>query len=220
MGEISRGILGGFSGSVGTVVGATFRTKDIMKAKPRKSSKQAVQSQLDQRAKFELVTELLSHASTFIAEGFKPSSVFVTPMNEAVSYHLTQAIKGVSPNFSMDLSKVKFSNGKDGGLLNPKMVATPEVSMKISWSPDGASDFGPNNKNRDRTTDVGRVAILNMSTGNFLFADGMLRSAGSADLTMPPPFAGSTVHGWIYFVSLDGKHISSTDYLGSIVAID
>jgi len=220
MGEITRGILGGFSGTVGTVVGANFRTMDIMKSKPRKSSKKAVQSQIDQRFKFGLITELLSHATRFIAEGFKPSSVYVSPMNEAVSFHIEKAIKGVSPNFSIDYSKVRFSSGRDGGLINPKMVALPEVSMKISWSPDVTVDFGPDKSDWDRSTDVGRVAILNVSTGNFLFADGMLRSEGSVDLTMPPPFAGSTVHGWIYFVSADGKHVSSTDYLGTIVAVD
>jgi len=220
MGEISRGILGGFSGTVGTVVGANYRTMDIMKSKPRKSGKKAVQSQIDQRLKFGLITELLSHATRYIAEAFEPSSVYVSPMNEAVSFHLAKAIIGVSPNFSVDYSEVRFSSSSDGGLISPTMVAIPEVSMKISWSADSVSSFGPDKKGWDRSTDIGRVAILNISTGNFLFADGMLRSNGFVDLTMPPPFAGATVHGWIYFVSADGKNISSTNYLGTIVPVE
>ena len=39
MANISKGILGGFSGKVGTIVGANYRGKDIIRSVPKKSGR-------------------------------------------------------------------------------------------------------------------------------------------------------------------------------------
>jgi len=52
MAEIKQGILGGVSGKVGTVVGANWKGKNIIRSKSRKTSKKPTVLQLNQRAKF------------------------------------------------------------------------------------------------------------------------------------------------------------------------
>jgi hypothetical protein len=37
MAKFNKGILGGFSGTVGTVVGANWRGMDVMRSRPKKS---------------------------------------------------------------------------------------------------------------------------------------------------------------------------------------
>ncbi len=67
MAEIERGVLGGFSGTVGPVVGAHWRGKDIIRARPRKSSKPPTDLQLIQQAKFKLVTRFLQPVQGLLA---------------------------------------------------------------------------------------------------------------------------------------------------------
>lgn len=48
MGRIKKGILGGFSGKVDSVVGASWRGIDYMRSLPRTSDKPATVAQLEQ----------------------------------------------------------------------------------------------------------------------------------------------------------------------------
>ena len=50
MGTISKGILGGFSGTVGTVIGGSWKGIDYMRSQPSKRSGNFSQAQLEQQA--------------------------------------------------------------------------------------------------------------------------------------------------------------------------
>jgi len=52
MGKIKTGILGGFQGKVGTVIGSTWRGESIMRALPKTAAKAPTESQRIQRLKF------------------------------------------------------------------------------------------------------------------------------------------------------------------------
>ncbi|WP_254050349.1 DUF6266 family protein, partial [Myroides sp. N17-2] len=56
MAEIKQGILGPVNGKVGTVVGATWRGVNYIRAKPRKSRKKPSMKQLLQWDKMSLVS--------------------------------------------------------------------------------------------------------------------------------------------------------------------
>lgn len=43
MATYKKGILGAFSGTVGPVVGASYRGKDVIRSRPKKSSKPATE---------------------------------------------------------------------------------------------------------------------------------------------------------------------------------
>lgn len=59
MASFNKGILGAFNGKVGTVVGSTWRGKDVMRSLPRKSGKEASLLQKMQRYRFTLVANFL-----------------------------------------------------------------------------------------------------------------------------------------------------------------
>lgn len=59
MARITKGILGGFSGKVGTVVGASWRGQDIIRSMPKPSSRKATGKQMLQQLKFKLVIGFL-----------------------------------------------------------------------------------------------------------------------------------------------------------------
>ncbi|WP_291131895.1 DUF6266 family protein [Flavobacterium sp. UBA7682] len=55
MGTYNKGILGPFSGKVGTVVGANWRGKDIMRSLPKKTNRTPTETQLLKRQLFTTV---------------------------------------------------------------------------------------------------------------------------------------------------------------------
>ena len=71
MAIIKNGILGGFSGKVGTVVGVTWRDIDVMRAlaKPRTSA--VSPAELLQRAKMGTVSSFLQPMRDFLEIGFR-----------------------------------------------------------------------------------------------------------------------------------------------------
>ena len=59
MGKFLQGILGGVSGLVGTVVGASVRGIATVRIRPKKSTKAPSQAQLNQRNIFTAITEFV-----------------------------------------------------------------------------------------------------------------------------------------------------------------
>ncbi len=78
MAKFLKGILGAFSGKVGTVIGACWKGIDYMRSLPKKSTKPPTQLQLDARYQFNLVTGFLRPISGLIKKGFQ-SAVGQTP---------------------------------------------------------------------------------------------------------------------------------------------
>src|ERR1700741_3098626 len=60
MATFNKGILGGFSGKTGSVIGSNWKGRTVMRSLPGKRSKAPTQVQLDQQEKFKLVVGFLS----------------------------------------------------------------------------------------------------------------------------------------------------------------
>lgn len=63
MATLNKGILGGFSGKVGTVVGANWRGLDIIRSRPKISKRNPTEKQLEQQMKFKLAISFLQPLS-------------------------------------------------------------------------------------------------------------------------------------------------------------
>ncbi|HNP33863.1 MAG TPA: DUF6266 family protein [Flavobacterium sp.] len=64
----NKGILGPFSGKVGTVVGANWRGKDIIRSLPKKTNRTTTETQQLQRDKFTAVSEFLTPMSAVLTQ--------------------------------------------------------------------------------------------------------------------------------------------------------
>src|SRR5690606_18987475 len=102
MGKISQGVLGGFSGKVGNVVGGSWKGIDYMRIMPANVANPKSPGQLDQRSKFSTVLQFLQPLVDFVKVGFKLYAKNMTQFNSAMSYNLLNAITGTYPNFSID----------------------------------------------------------------------------------------------------------------------
>lgn len=215
MGIIRQGILGGFRKKTGAVVGAYHRGQDTIRGLPRISKKAPTPVQMDQRQKFGLVTKFLSRISPLIDQGFAVVSGFTSPMNNAVTYHLNNAIKGVSPNFSLDLTKLKFSSGKLARAAEALVESTTPGKLKFTWEHELADG-----KDIDGT-DVLTVLAYNPAKEQFVSMRTQVpRSAKTYSLSMPASFSLDLVHCYLSFNSMrKRKVVSDSQYCGTVTLI-
>jgi hypothetical protein len=215
MGILRQGVLGGFRNKTGTVVGANYRGQDTIRGLPRISKKAPSKGQLDQRMKFGLVTKFLSRISHLINPGFAAATGITSPMNEAVDYHLNNAITGVSPNFSLDLTKLKFSSGKLLTADDLLVESTTPGKLKFSWTHDSQDSSEVDSK------DLLTVLAYNPSKGRFVSMRTQVpRSAKTYSLSIPANFSLDLLHCYLSFNSTGIRNlVSDTQYAGTVTAI-
>jgi len=211
MGIITKGVLGGFRKKTGSVVGAYHRGQDTIRSMPRKTNKPATQVQKDQRFKFGLVTGALSRISSLIDTGYAAAGANITTaMNQAVGYHLKNAVSGASPNFSFDYTKLRFSKGK---LEMAQSVLADSIAgnkVKFSW------DHVEQDDKLIDGTDMASFLIYNPLKDKFVaIRNAVARSAKSFSISIPADFSTDDVHVYISFSSVKNKNlVSNSLYIG------
>lgn len=210
MGTIKQGILGGFSGKVGTVVGGNWKGIDYMRSKASKVSNPNSKAQKDQRSKFSLILSFLQPITEFVKVGFKDYAIKMTAFNSAMSYNVKNAITGVYPDYSIDFSQALVSRGSLAGALNPEAASAAAGEVTFTWDDNSAET----NANAD---DLTMVLVLNQDKKEAVFTtEGSTRSAGTQVLTVPDSYSGDTVECFIAFISVDGS-VANSKFVGSIV---
>ncbi|RZM13349.1 MAG: hypothetical protein EOO88_44745 [Pedobacter sp.] len=214
MGKIGKGILGGFSGKVGTVIGACLNGIEYMRSRPRKSSRAPTQLQLDVRAKFKLAMAFLKPMLPAIRVGYQSyRGTTVTPLNAAVSDLINFGLTGMSPNFTVDYSKVIYSKGELFEPWTPEVESAVSGEVTFNWATPPASILA-------QPDDQLTVIVYNPEKGKYVYlSDAAIRSALTLDLSLPMNFSGDTVHCYLFFVSTDGNKVSSSTYVGSALLV-
>src|SRR5438045_1232963 len=101
MGTIIKGILGGFSGTVGTVIGGNWKGIDYMRSKGTNRNRTPTEKQLTQQLRFALAIRFLQPMTGLLHIGFNDFAVKKTGVNSALSYTLKTAVGGTYPVFNI-----------------------------------------------------------------------------------------------------------------------
>jgi len=211
MGIISKGILGGFSGLVGTVVGSNWNGIDYMRSRPtRRKALVFSQAQLDQQQKFTLAARFMQTLGHLPDLTFQQYAVRQTGRNSAVSYLLHHAITGSSPLFSIDYSKVLISRGKLTMAPGASAAAGMANRVNFAWTNNGGDGTA---RNTDQAIVVVHCPVLNQSVYSLASAT---RSTEACSIEVPA-FNGYAVHTWLAFISEDGKLKTNSTYTGTLV---
>ncbi|SDZ84840.1 DUF6266 family protein [Pedobacter hartonius] len=217
MAKIIKGILGEVSGLVGSVVGAVVRGVATIRSRPKKSTKPPVQSQVNQRTKFGIATDFITSAKRVVDIGFQSYKNRMSPSNAAVQDLLNNAITGVAPNFKIDYPNVTLSKGSLPD--SPSMKLLPPVAgaqLVVTWNPVELGEEDALVYGQDLTV----FMVYDEDANRFLFlVRAASREAGRRELDLPYFFVGDKLHVWVFFVSPDGKSVSTSQYLGSGIAI-
>lgn len=210
MGKINQGILGGFSGKVGNVIGGNWKGIDYMRVKPASVHNPRTEGQMDQRTRFAQVLQFLQPMKDFIKVGYKNYAIKMTQFNSAMSYILKNAVTGSFPNYTIDYANALISRGSLAGALNGSATSSTAGAVEFTW-------YDNSSEGNAQATDKALILAYNKTKGEAIFVtDGALRTAGTQTLTVPDDFSGDAVECFIAFISADGLSVSNSKYVGSI----
>jgi hypothetical protein len=209
MGKYDSGILGGFRGKIGTVVGGKWKGIEYMRFKGPSKRKNNAPRQIEQQAKFTLATDIVSNMSDLFKITYKSYEQQMTARNKAVSGIVNDAITGAYPDFAIDFSKVMISRGKLNTELSPSLTVSAGI-LTWQWTYNGRQT-GANGK--DRSIVVAYCPVFNHC---LYVVYGPERESNIATLDVVP-FMGKTIHTWLSFITEDGSKVSDSTYTGELV---
>lgn len=213
MARLKKGIIDQLSGTIGPVVGATWRGIPYIRTKPikanRKRKKKTSDAQAATRIRFAMAVKLLREMREILELGFRDEAVEKTGMNAAISYTMKHAITGEFPDFRIAYDHVLISRGKLPNVEQATVISDEPQAIRFNWQ---------NNEGMGKASGEDRVLMVayNVEEEAEVFKIDTTRQAGTAVLGMRG-FSGRTVHTWLSFISADNKDVASSVYTGMVV---
>lgn len=213
MGTYNKGIIGAFSGKVGPVVGASWRGKDVLRSLPRKTGRVATETQALQRLKFSTVIAFLNPLYPLLSRYYGSNAGEKTRLNQAMSYHIKEAMVYNDPVFDFVFTKVQISKGDLLGVQAGAVTSTVANTVTFTWTDNSG-------QGQALATDQLIAAIYEPTTKTTIYSLAVAaRSAGTGAIIVPAALVGLTVEVWAGFASVDEKKYATSSYLGSVVMV-
>jgi hypothetical protein len=212
MARLKGSIIDQLSGSIGPIVGATWRGIPYIRTKPTKrkrKGKKSSNAQAATRIRFALAVRLLKDMRELLKLGFRDEAVEKTGMNAAISYTMKHAITGEFPNFKIAYDHVLISRGKLPNVEQATVRTDAPELIVFRWN---------NNEGIGKASGEDKVLLVvyEEEENAAVFKIGTTRQAGT-DILHLKGCSGLTVHTWISFLSADGKDVANSIYTGTIV---
>lgn len=203
MGTINEGILGGFSGKVGPVVGCKGKNGNYIRAHAAKVSNPRTEKQQKQREKFTLAFSFLKPITPFIRIGYKSCTEGKSTFNAAVSYMLRKAITGSGAELTIDYKRVLVSMGTLMPVFSGK-AAMKGNQMVFRWE----DNSGTGNAEE---TDAAMLLVYNKTSGNAVYdIAAATRSDRQATLELPEEWDKDELVPYLSFQSAEGEEVSNS----------
>ena len=216
MGKINQGILGGFSGKVGTVVGSFWKGRATMRAMPGHVANPRTEAQQAARARFRVLGIPVARLTPFINQTFAAGAdpMRITPDNLAMKANYGVAITGSGTNVQIDWTRFQLSYGN--GLLNVEAPTATAASsghaINISWTNNAGVDYMV----LDNDQVLCCVYNPTKETASYDMVTAC-RDDQSMSIHVPAAWAGDTVHVYLVARSEDKQHVSPSIHVGTVV---
>ncbi|APZ47433.1 hypothetical protein BW723_14565 [Polaribacter reichenbachii] len=213
MATFEKGILGGFSGKVGNVVGSRWRGKNIMRSLPQRGKYTPTTKQEEQRLKFKTVISFLSPIVEILSQYFGSPQGDKSRTNLATSYHLKNAVVSTPQGMVMDYAKVLISKGDLRGLDGATVAAATGRLLNLNWQ---------DNSGQGKATSTDALMAVVYAPDLNLFYSGTnlaTRDATSVSITLPPFMLGFEVEVWASFYKPDTNFAATSTYLGAVTVV-
>ena len=213
MGTFKKGILGGFRGKVGSIVGVHWRGKYVMRSVPEHKGGPPTEEQRKVRERFGLVASFLNPMKPIIGKYYGKKQKDKSPFNLATSYHIREAVLEVGDDFVMDYPKVLISKGDLAGLQSPVLTPSAANVLQLDYADNTGQGFA---KADDRLL----VVLFLPNFGEYqLFTPAGTREETVVNLPLPPYWSGQDILAWGTFVDAEGKRAATSSYLGEVTAL-
>jgi hypothetical protein len=209
MGTITKGILGGFNGKVGTVVGSNWKGKAVMRSKPGPRKGKPSQAQAEQQVKFSLMIKFLQPLTPLLELTYKKVATGMSGFNKAMSFNVMNAITGTYPAYSIDYAALLLSRGDLPNATAPAAASSAAGKLVFSWTDNGGLG-------RALATDKAFVAVYSETLKHWAFiTDTAARNAGIYTLDATA-FSGQAVQTYLGFISANGRFVSNSLFTGVV----
>lgn len=210
MATFEKGILGGFSGKVGNVVGARWRGRNVMRSLPQRGNYTPTEEQLIQREKFKAVIDFLNPIKDVESKYFGKKQGDKSAYNLATSYHLKEALIDTGTGYVIDYPKVMIGKGDLRGIENPSLTAAPAQVLDLSWN----DNSGQGNAN---PLDSLVVVVYAPEPKLYQVYDPAgTREEAAINLPLPAFMSGFEVQVWATFADTSAKVAAISTYLGAV----
>jgi len=210
MARITKGILGGFSGKVGSIVGANWRGQDIIRSIPKPSSRPPSEKQLLQQNKFKMVISFLQPLRNIQSKYFGSGSGSKSRVNMATSYTISEAVQVTGDVPSLMFNKILITKGDLTGFQNVTASAQQGNQISLSWEDNSSQG------NASLTDSVSIVCYADELSRFEIFQSVALRPDLSATVTLPTDCSGKTVEVFAFINNEEQTSASTSFYLGQI----
>ena len=213
MAKVNLGILDGFIGKVGTVVGAFWKGKPVMRAYVRHSSSSESRSQAIVRTRFGAIGSLSSVFLNAIRIGFgnEARRQKMTEVDVFVKQNWPQVQATAPDAVTIDYTGLSIAKGSLKGVDfgNPQFDNPLEVTVDIT----------PNTEAIDADADdLVYLFVYCPDLVSSLLATPVTRSTATVTLSVPNTWNGQRVYLWGFTVgdaSFNKGKVSNSAYIGS-----
>lgn len=209
MGTISKGILGGFRGTVGTVIGGTWKGINYMRSRSDYRNTNPSEAQLAQQLKFGLCIRFISSMTGLVRITFNSFAVQKTGTNSALSYTLRNAVTGTYPLFSISYPDVLVSRGDLPNVLGPAIVSGAGSILTWSWTDNSGVGVA-------KATDKAILVAYCPSLNQCIYSTGSADRSALTDSLNAGAFSGRAVETYLGFISEDGNDVATSLYTGQV----
>ena len=211
MGKINQGILGGFNGTVGTVIGGSWKGMAYMRGKAQSVKNPRTDKQMAQRMKFSVAQKFLKVMAAYLQVGFRNYTQHQTANNAAMSYTVRNCMTGEYPTFSIDPSKVLVSSGS----LMPGRYCAAKVADNVAsftWEDNSGESHAS-------VDDFAMPMVYNFTKRESVFTtEDASRVDCKASLKLPADWKDDTLACYIAFAAVTSDAVSNSVYIGNVKA--
>jgi hypothetical protein len=205
MAVIKKGILGGFKGKAGAVVGYRLMDQDIMRGLAELRSSSVTNKEMANRWKFNVSQSWLQPITEVLRIGFAGFKANCHGFNGAKSFVSNNSIHGLYPFYYVDPALACISHGQLFAGTGLKAELGADRNVVFTWDKEGP--FAYNDRAIAVAYDInGKNAIYDVGIAK--------RSIGTATLQLDEEFSGTETHVYLGFVTEDRKERSISQYLG------
>lgn len=203
MGEIKQGILGGFSGRVGTVVGSSWKNVSYMRALAISVSNPRTPKQQNQRGKFALCMNFLTAITPYVRTGYRLFAQDHTPFNAAMSYLLRHAITGSAPNLKVDYKRAMVARGSLMPVFNA-VASSANGKVSFTWKDNSGQGDALG-------TDLAMPLVYNKVKGEAIYTlSAATRKDAKAELELPDNWADDALAVYLAFSNENATRMTNS----------
>lgn len=213
MAKYLKGILGSFSGKVGTVIGTYWRGKAVMRSVASHVTNPQTPEQMLQREKFSVTSKFIAAVRPFVNEGYSLLDAGKTPANAAASEILNNGLTVSGTTVTVDLDHAILAKGILSNPDTPSIVQGTGHSADVSWTDNSSTSRYAS------ANDIILLCLYNAAkVASVCDTTNAVRSSEENTLAYPADWVGDTLTLFMSAKSPKGDMIATSIKVGTLVA--